>query len=364
MLNILHIDLGKQWRGGQHQVLILLKYLRKICNNFIACFKSSPLYFKIKNLNIPIVELQSQKWKRISDLNKLKHLIKSQNVQIIHTHCAKSLTIGAILKKFNPKVFHIHTRRVDFDIKSNIFSKWRYIKGIDKIIAISSAVKNVLIKNGVPEEKITLIPSAIDTEEYENLKINDIKKEFNLKENSIIIVSVGNYVDHKGHIYLVESVPHILNNFPDTYVFIVGEGPERKNLESLISKLYLRKHVFLTGFREDPLSFIAQADLYVQPSKYEGLGTSLLDAMALGKPCVATKTGGIVDIIEDGFNGILAQPQDCVDLAFKIIQILENDKLRKQIAFNAKNFIKQKFDIKIISKKIYSLYKQISGYEN
>ena len=143
-----------------------------------------------------------------------------------------------------------------------------------------------------------------------------------------VIGHVGHFADHKGHRYLVEAVPAILRRFPDIKVVLVGEGELRSEVEAQVNRLGIVKSVIFTGFRTDISSILASFDLFVLPSHLEGLCTSVMDAMAVGLPVVATRTGGVPEVVEDGETGLLVPPRDPDALADGVLRMLNDPGLR------------------------------------
>ncbi len=136
---------------------------------------------------------------------------------------------------------------------------------------------------------------------------------------------------HKGQRYLVDAAAEVLRHEPDARFIIAGEGELRQPLEQQIRHLHLEKHVMLAGFRPDVLSLHRAFDIFVMSSVTEGLGTSLLDAMAAGKPVVATRTGGIPEVVEDLVTGILVPPRDTRAMAGALITLLGDADLRARM---------------------------------
>ena len=133
-----------------------------------------------------------------------------------------------------------------------------------------------------------------------------------------IVGAVAALTQEKGHKYLIDAAALVVRDVPDARFVILGEGDLRPALERQIKELHLEKHVVLPGFRADILSFIRSFDVFVMSSLFEGLGTSLLDAMALSKPTVASDTGGIPEVVSHGETGLLVPPRDARELASAI----------------------------------------------
>jgi glycosyltransferase involved in cell wall biosynthesis len=143
---------------------------------------------------------------------------------------------------------------------------------------------------------------------------------------------VGALVPHKGHRHLIEAAHLVVQQLPDTRFVILGEGELREHLEHLVRGHHLEKHVLLPGFRIDVLGCIKAFDLFVMSSVTEGLGTSLLDAMACSKAIVATKAGGIPEVVDDEVTGLLVEPRDHHGLAAAIVRLIKDAPVRQRMA--------------------------------
>lgn len=185
-----------------------------------------------------------------------------------------------------------------------------------------------------------------------------MQKAKNSKGNHFIIGNVGNLNHQKGHEYLIEAMPEILEHYPHAMLEIIGEGEERKNLESKIQDLKLERHVTLLGKQVDPMSFMAKWDLFVLPSVAETFGIVVLEAMSQKLPVVATQVGGVPDIIKHNKNGILVSPHSPESIAEATIELLSRPAKMEQLARNASDRVKD-FDWKKIVSKVEREYLEL-----
>jgi len=355
-LKVFHLDSERTFRGGERQVLYLIEGLKeKGVENFLFCPENSHLFKDVDptprhwwGVDVKKFPLSMRGEFDIFSAIKLSKFIKKFKPHILHSHTAHALSTAIIGKKLsgkNPKI--IASRRVDFHIRS----RKKYLQA-DRIIAVSNFVKKVLIEDGIPEEKIDVVYSGIDLADFVNLDGEYLKKEFNIRKDEFIIGNIAALTEQKDHETLLKGVSHLEIDFK---LFIVGEGHLRKKLERLSEKLKIKDRVIFTGFRKDARNFLKIFDLFVLTSKWEALGTSILDAMATGVAVVATKTGGISEMIEDGISGFLVKAGDHRDIADKIIFLKKNKSVRDKIIFNAREKVK-KFSIKNMVAKTYQIY--------
>ena len=169
-----------------------------------------------------------------------------------------------------------------FHLKGHAFSRWKYHQ-VDCFIAASNAIRNMLIGDGIDADRVVTVYEGIDLHRVQVEPAANIHAEFWLPTHAPIVGAVAALTQEKGHKYLIDAAALVVREVPDARFVIMGEGELRPTLERQIKELHLEKHVLLPGFRADILSFVKSFDVFVMSSLFEGLGTSLLDAMALSK---------------------------------------------------------------------------------
>ena len=212
----------------------------------------------------------------------------------------------------------VATRRVDFHVGR--FSSWR---GIDRIIAISEAVKGVLAADGIPATEVTVVPDGIDPVEIKAAasQVYDVRKRLELPAGTPLAVNIAALVAHKDQRTLIRAAGHARAARPGLHWVIAGEGDLRGSLTAEIARLGLADRVHLLGYVEAADALIRESDVFVMSSKEEGLGSVILNALALGKPVVATAAGGIPEILP---AGALVPVGDAEALARKVVVALDH----------------------------------------
>jgi glycosyltransferase involved in cell wall biosynthesis len=183
-----------------------------------------------------------------------------------------------------------------------------------------------MVQDGISAERIVVVHSATDVGRFERAggEREGILKEFRLSEQTLLIGNVAACVGHKGQDYLLSAMPTVFSEFPNAVLFIVGDGPLRRELEASARGLKIGNRVIFTGVRDDVPRFLHAFDLFVLPSWGEGMGSVLLEAMAARKPVVATDAGGIVEVVRDCINGLLVPKRNAEALARGIGWMLRN----------------------------------------
>ena len=295
-------------------------------------------------------------------------LIKG-NYDVIHAQWIFPQGLIAIIFKFifrKPVVVTGHGVDI-FGLKKINFIKAFILKYSDACTVNSKATFDAAYKIS-PTTRIEIIPPGVDRILFRKNKF-DKNWRNNFGNNPKIILAVGRFIKWKGFEYIIKSLPIILEKFPNTKVFLVGSGPEEESLKNLIKELNLEidKHVFFPGpIKPDKLAFIyPSSDVLVSSSitlpngEKEGLGNVILEALASGTPVIATRSGGIVDIIDGHSTGLLFEERNYKELAEKIISVLSEKKLREKLSQGGLKFVKEKYDWKKICKELGNLYEKI-----
>jgi len=287
--------------------------------------------------------------------------MKKKRCQLAHFHDAHSLSLGLRAASWAKVPLILAHRRVDFPLRNNFFSRRKYGRKLDAIIAISEGVRKVLLAGGVTAEKIRVIPSGIDFSVFDQVKDRDfLRREFCFSGDDFLVGIVAALEDHKGHTYLFQATRIVRQHSPRIRLIVVGSGSLRLELESQVQQLGIEDIVFFLGFREDVPRILASLDLFVLSSHLEGLGSSLIDAMASRLPVVATRAGGIPEIVRHGETGLLVPPRDPEALAQAIVQLYHDRQLASRLAQNGSDFVRSHFSAEAMAKRVVNLYQDLA----
>jgi len=361
-MKILHINTEKTWRGGEQQTFNLLKGLKeRNISSHLICQPGSPMAQKAKKAQIKVFPVAMHGETDLLAGFRIRSLINKFNYDILQSHTSHAHSL-AFLASFGTKTRRIVTRRVDFSIFRHSFLnlsgiKYRYMA--DFYIAISNKIKDVLVNDGIPPGRIFVAHSGINPNRFDDAGKDNLLSEFNIKSDEQVVINVAHLAGHKGQQYLVRAIPLVLAKIPTARFFIVGGGELMDKLKTLAASLGLNQELIFTGFRRDVGAFYQIADLFVMSSVQEGLGTAVLDALALGKPVVATISGGIPEIVHDGKTGRLVAPADPLALAAGIVELLTHTGRAKQMARQGQAKIREKFSVEAMVDKNIEIYQQI-----
>ncbi|MEQ8821064.1 MAG: glycosyltransferase [Sumerlaeia bacterium] len=369
-LRILHIDTEKGFRGGEGQVMALMRGLRaraetgEPIRQLLAARRGGELARRAGAEGFDVLEVPPWRlWDPRAEW--AVHRLAHYEGYILHAHTGAGHALA--LKASRGRSDVVVTRRVDFPIKTNWASRRKYGAGNLHYIAISEAIAAELRAGGVAPERITLVPSGVDPGRFvlagdARAAVRErLRAAWGVEEPGPVIGTVGAYVDHKDPLNLIEAVPALIERLPGARVVFVGEGELRPDMETRIAALGLGERVRLTGWREDVAEHLAAFDLFVLPSKLEGLGTALLDAMAVGLPCVAARTGGIPDIVRDGENGVLVPPRAPGPLAEALAALWQDPARREAFAQAGPATVRERFSTGRMVEGTLAVYRRVES---
>ncbi len=295
---------------------------------------------------------------------KLSRLVKRLRPDVLHAHDPHGIAMASLALSLggaspsNGTPSLVASRRVDFHLKGNSFSRWKN-RQVDCFIAASEAIRHMLLADGIAPDLVVTVHEGIDVEHVVAAPPVNVHEAFWLPHRAPVVGNVAALVPHKGQRYLVDAAHLVVQEVPDARVVIFGEGELREHLEKQVRDHRLEKHVFLPGFRTDVLGCIKGCDLFAMSSVTEGLGTSLLDAMACHRAIVATSAGGIPEIVEDGVNGLLVPARDAHALAAAIVRALKDDRLRNRMGEAGFRRVSEEFSVERMVSATAAVYERL-----
>jgi glycosyltransferase involved in cell wall biosynthesis len=358
----LHIDTARTWRGGQNQVLLTLMGLRALGHRTLLVAHAGGQLRQRAAEGLDLVPLAPKTELDLTAAWRLSRLIKQLKPDIVHAHDPHGVAMAALALSMSTQLAKpplLAARRVDFHLRGSSLSRWKH-RQVDCFLCSSDAIREMLIGDGVPPARTVTVHEGIDIERVDAAAPANLHGEFWLPHHAPIVGNVAALVGHKGQTHLVEAARLVLPQVPDARFVIAGEGELRPVLERQIKDHRLEKHVLLTGFRPDVLSLHKAFDIFVMSSVTEGLGTSLLDAMAAGKPIVATRTGGIPEVVVDEETGILVPPRNHTAMAGAIVRLLKDDGLRRRMGEAGRQRACRQFSAERMVQETVRVYQRIA----
>jgi glycosyltransferase involved in cell wall biosynthesis len=322
-MKILHVDEQIGWRGGEQQASWLLEELSHRGYEVAIAGRPNSAILADDHGGVPVekfaIPMRSEG--DVFSMRQLGKIVRDHNIDILHAHSSHAHTFACLGKKFAGRGKAVVSRRIDYQPKGSWLNRWKYSLP-DQFIPVSLRVDEVLEDYGVPASQRTLVYDCIRPDLLDVEPLN--RADIGVKDDAPFIFSAGALVGHKDIENLVRSVPFFIDRYPTARVLVAGEGPLKPQIERTISELGLNQVVTLLGQRPDVANLLQTADLYASSSWTEGLGTSILEALAVGLPIVASDAGGIKEMVIDGKTGLLVPNRDPEALGNAIAQSLGN----------------------------------------
>jgi L-malate glycosyltransferase len=359
----LHVDTARSWRGGQNQVLLTVNGLREIGQRSALVAHPDGELRRRASEGLELIPIAPRTEVDLTAAWRLGRVVKKLRPDVVHAHDPHGIAMAALALSFAggaPAPVLVASRRVDFHLKGNSLSRWKY-RQVDCFIAASEAIRQMLVADGIPTSRTVTVHEGIDVEHAEAAERVNLHETFWLPHHAPIVGNVAALVPHKGQRYLVEAAHLVVQDVPDARFVILGEGELREHLERQVREYRLEKHVLLPGFRTDVLGCIKGFDLFVMSSVTEGLGTSLLDAMACGKPIVATDAGGIPEVVDHGVTGTIVPPRDPGGMARAIVDLLRDESRRQQMGQAGLARVKASFTVERMVAATAKVYARAAG---
>lgn len=291
--SILHLNTERGWRGGERQTFLLARELaRRGHRNVVACRPGAPLADQCRDAGLAVFPVSPWSELALWETARLRRWVAGDGVDIVHAHTGHAAGLGALVT-WGARARLVATRRVDFPVRG---SRWKYARP-KAWAAVSRSAASRLVQAGVPADRVWVIPSGVDPTGYPAVADRArLRRERGLDPAKRWVVHVGALDQSKDQTTLIRAFARLLPQNPDLGLLILGDGPLRGALEETSRREGAVGRVVFLGHRPDVLEYTALADLVAFPSREEGLGTSLLDALVIGVPTAATAAGGIPDL--------------------------------------------------------------------
>ncbi|PYR36933.1 MAG: hypothetical protein DMF90_08460 [Acidobacteria bacterium] len=359
----LHVDSARTWRGGQNQVLLTVNGLRAMGHRAALVAHPDGELRRRAEEGMELLPLAPRTEVDLSAAWRFSRLVRRLEPDIVHAHdphavamAALALSMGSSNNRRVPPL--VASRRVDFHLKGNSFSRWKH-RQVDCFIAASDAIRRMLVADGVPADDTVTVHEGIDLDHVVAAPPVNVHEAFWLPHDSPVVGNVAALVPHKGQRHLIDAAALVVRELPDVRFVIMGEGELREHLDRLVREHHLEKHVRLPGFRTDVLGCLKSFDLFVMSSVSEGLGTSLLDAMACSKAVVATRVGGIPEVVHEGVTGLLVEPRDHRQLANAILELLRNHEQREHYGTAGFERVRERFTVERMLAETVAVYARV-----
>ncbi len=360
-------DSAKRWRvlqvvsssatsGAERHLVLLAKTLQQQGHHVITvCPPCNWLPDELRHAGVPTLPLPMRGAGSVMTLLRLVRVVREQRIDIIHTHLTRAAYYGLLLGLLThkPVVSTVHV------FTSDPAYRWLSRLG-NPLIAVSEALRRWLIEHGVPASEVQTVHNATDFMSLNGAHANaplEVRREFGLPESSKLIGIFAKVSPIKGQDLLLEALPQVLRSHPDTHVLFVGSTNSEfaQRTQQRARELRVGRHVVFTGLRTDVARLMQAVDVVTLPSRSETFGLAILEAMALGKPVVATRVGGLPELVRDGETGILVD-YTTASLAHALNELLSSADLRYRLGQAARSFACQHYTPERMVQRVEAVY--------
>lgn len=366
-LAILHIDPERSWGGGETQVLGLTRYLHHTGHrSVVAADPRGCLYQRLIQENLPSSPLRIRNDLDIWAGRSLRRLVQAHpanQYDLVHFHTARAHALSPWLSGLGIK--RVVTRRMDYPLKKNVWTRFLYTHSVDAVVAISHRVHAAVLAGGVPQTQLRRIPSGVETQRFVAAPDTRARMraqlchQYGIGLTDSLIVSTGALVERKGYHALIQAVQHLHHNGLQPHALICGEGALRASLEAEVQALGLVSHIHFIGFCSNIPAYLAAADVFVHVPVWEGLGVAVIEALAAGLPVIASQVGGIPELIKDQSTGLLIPPQNPIALANALRRLLDSPGFAQALGQAGQAYTQEYFDIRAMAQANEVLYYEL-----
>jgi len=369
-MKVLHVINTLSAGGAELHLLTLCRYLkRKNIEPVVACLRenvkgSRSLRLDFDRADIKVIDLDADSRFDSRIFARVAGLLTSERPDILHTHLPRADLAGAFAHFLQPSVVWVCSVHAIYSADWSgrwsmplVRMLWRRT---DKVLCISNAVRDWLVRDGMPPDKAKVIHYGIESEPFLHPSL-DLRAKWGL-DGRVVIGSIGRIEPRKGHQYLIEAMPELCRKFPNVVLLIAGHDPwgYAKTLRRLMARLNVENNVRIVGFQSDIVSFLHAIDVFAFATTSEGFGQVLVEAMAAGKPVVASKVAPLTEIADDGQTALLVEPENPAAFAAALTRILSAPSGRHPMVERARQRVNHYFTADRMTQETIALYQEVS----
>lgn len=372
-LQVFQVVPAAAWGGGSVVILRLVKKLIQVgCQVTVLCSTDARTVTEFSKSGAEVIH--ARHWRRpvspVQDvllLYELYTICRQRRFDVVHTHNPKGGVVGRIAAGLAGTPLVIHTiHGLTFNDFMPPWRVWLYrtlervaARFCDVLISVNEEDRQRAIEAGIAEpDHIATVLNGIDVDQFINATPAPLRTELSLPDETILIGATGRLAVQKGYEYLIRAIPLLVAAEPRAHVLLAGTGELDDDLRALVSELGVEEFCHFLGFREDIPALLASFDFYAQPSLWEGLSISLLEAMAAGKPIVTTDIIGNREVVEDGVLALLVPPADVEALATAILELTRDPARAQRLGSQARQHVVRYFSADRMVKETLHLYRR------
>ena len=340
-LRILYVDTESVWRGGQEQLFSLMVGIRKRGYGVeLAAPAGSPLAHRSRAVGISTHSFSQRCELSIPAVWGLARIMGPGRVDVLHYNTPRPILAGKLAAWSCGVPILVASRRVNFPLRSRL-SRVKYNRLLDRVVTVSESIQRTLVRDGVRPERVSVIYEGVDLRSVDGDPFTSVLPV----RPGLVVGVVAHLSPEKGHVTVLKAAARLRERFPDvTYVF-VGGGERRQMLEERARALKVADRVLFTGFRKDSDAMMREFDVFCLASLSEGLSSAILAAMARPLPVVATRVGGIPELVLDGSTGLLVPAGRPDKLSEALAKVLSSSSLRRRMREAGRKRVAENFTL-------------------
>jgi glycosyltransferase involved in cell wall biosynthesis len=353
-ITVLHTEASLGFGGQERRILRELEGLDpRRFRGLLLCQPGARLGQVTEERGIPTLRLKLRSAYDPLAFVQIIRLLRRERVDILHAHSSRDAWLfGAAGKLLRIPVFrtrHLLTR---------IGGRYVYTHLTDTIITVSEGVRRYLISRGISGEKIIAVPTGINLKRFDPARTDlaDMRAHFGIPRDAFVIGIIAVLRNAKGHRFLLRAVKQLVPEFPRIKLLIAGTGPQEQNIRNLIRELGLENQVMMLGHQDDIPSLLKALDAFVLPAQEEALGTALIEATAMGVPVIATRVGGIPEVL--GEAGLLFEPEDVEALVNHLRTLIRSPELAARLRAQGAARARELYDENLMVRRTEELYRE------
>jgi L-malate glycosyltransferase len=363
-MKVLHVSTPSTWRGGEQQVAYLVKALSESgLEQGILCPRDAALSARPELKGQTIYHFHNKGPIGIQLARRIAAVVRDGGFHLVHTHDSHAHTAAVLAASlFGMRQPLIVSRRVDFPVTKSPLSYWKYNHScIARILCVSEEIRTVTAPAIRNKGLIKVIRSGVDIERYQDVDGRAVlRRELGLDPTTHLVGNLSALADHKDYPTWLKAAACLKKARPDVHFIIAGTGPEEQRISKLVHKLGLQDCVHLLGFRTDVPEVMTALDVFMISSKTEGLGTIVIEALAAGIPIVATRAGGIPELIVDGECGLLVDTGDSDALCAAVCRIFDEPGLAGRLRAAGRERARR-FSFRATAEQTLKVYIEVTG---
>jgi glycosyltransferase involved in cell wall biosynthesis len=359
LITLMHTESSLGWGGQEMRIMREMRALDR--NTFLpllGCQPESQIAPKAKELGVGVDLVKIRGNIDPLAILQLIRVFRRRGVDIVHTHSNADSWNASIAARFtSPRPWVVRTRHLSAAFNNRLI----YSLMADRVITTGEYTRKYMIREkGIDPDRVVAIPSGIDLDRFNpETTREDIREELGLAKDTLVFGSASVFRKKKGYHFLLQATPQILSVYPSSRLLLAGGGPQEHNLRRQIEELKIQGAVILPGFRNDMPRVLNTMDVFVFPTLEEAFPNAVMEALAMKRAVVASRVGGVPDIIRDGETGYLMNPGDPSAIAEKVSDLLKNEEVRQKVGIRGRRFVEENCSHRIMVRRIEELYRSL-----